>query len=75
LTVSALSDVERRFFEELNTRGVKYMVVGLTAAIAQGANTVTRDIDLWFERSRGRGRRDLGVGLRDDAGQAGRSPR
>jgi predicted nucleotidyltransferase len=49
LTVSALSDVERRFFEELNTRGVKYMVVGLTAAIAQGANTVTRDIDLWFE--------------------------
>jgi len=25
------------------------MIVGLTAAIAQGANTVTRDIDLWFE--------------------------
>ena len=24
------------------------MIVGLTAAIVQGANTVTRDIDLWF---------------------------
>lgn len=24
------------------------MIVGLTAAIIQGANTVTRDIDLWF---------------------------
>jgi hypothetical protein len=44
----ALSDVERRFLEELNARGVHYMVVGLSAAIVQGANTVTRDIDLWF---------------------------
>lgn len=25
------------------------MLVGLTAAIVQGANTATRDIDLWFE--------------------------
>jgi hypothetical protein len=48
LTVSALSDAERRFLEELNTRGVRYMIVGLSAAIIQGANTATRDIDLWF---------------------------
>lgn len=48
MTVSALSDVERRFLEELNARGVRYMIVGLSAAIIQGANTATRDIDLWF---------------------------
>lgn len=44
----ALSDVERRFLEELNARGVRYMVVGLSAAIVQGANSMTQDIDLWF---------------------------
>lgn len=46
--LSALEDAERRFLEELNARGVRYMIVGLAAAIIQGANTVTRDIDLWF---------------------------
>lgn len=44
----ALSDAERRFLAELNARGVRYMVVGLSAAIIQGANTATQDIDLWF---------------------------
>lgn len=44
----ALNDVERRFLEELNARGVRYMVVGLSAAIVQGATTSTQDIDLWF---------------------------
>lgn len=48
MTASALSNAERLFLEELNARGVRYMIVGLTAAIIQGANTVTRDIDLWF---------------------------
>lgn len=48
LTTSALSSAERCFLEELNARGVRYMIVGLAAAIIQGANTVTRDIDLWF---------------------------
>lgn len=52
MTASALNDAERRFLEELNARGVRYMLVGLTAAIVQGANTVTRDIDLWFESTR-----------------------
>lgn len=51
MTASALNDVERRFLDELNVRGIRYMVVGLTAAIAQGANSVTRDIDLWFENT------------------------
>ena len=44
-----LTDAERRFLTELEARGVKYMVVGLTAAALQGANTTTVDIDLWFE--------------------------
>lgn len=46
-----LNDVERRFLEELNARGVRYMVVGLSAAIVQGANSSTQDIDLWFATS------------------------
>ena len=45
----ALTGDERRFLEELDARGVPYMIVGLTAALMQGANTVTIDIDLWFE--------------------------
>ncbi len=49
MTASALNDAERRFLEELNLRAVRFMIVGLTAAIVQGANTATRDIDLWFE--------------------------
>lgn len=43
-----LTDAERRFLTELAARGVKYMIVGLSAASLQGANTTTVDIDLWF---------------------------
>jgi hypothetical protein len=49
LDAVALTSAERRFLEELDARGVPYMIVGLTAALMQGANTVTIDIDLWFE--------------------------
>jgi len=44
-----LTEGERRFLTELDARGVPYMVVGLTAAALQGANTTTVYIDLWFE--------------------------
>lgn len=44
-----LTDAERRFLAELDARGVRYLIVGLTAAGLQGANTTTVDIDLWFE--------------------------
>ncbi len=44
-----LTEAERKFLGELETRGVRFMVVGLTAAGLQGANTTTVDIDLWFE--------------------------
>lgn len=46
-----LTDAERRFLSELGARGVNYMIVGLSAASLQGANTTTVDIDLWFENT------------------------
>jgi len=45
----ALTDAERTFLSALDDLGVKYMVVGLSAAVLQGADTVTVDIDLWLE--------------------------
>ena len=45
-----LTEAERRFLCELESRGVRFMVVGLTAAALQGANTTTVDVDLWFDR-------------------------
>lgn len=46
----ALSRAERTFLRALTTLGVRYMVVGLSAAALQGADAVTIDIDLWFEK-------------------------
>jgi hypothetical protein len=46
----ALTDVERRFLSELDRLGVRYIVIGMTAAVLQGARGATEDIDLWFER-------------------------
>ncbi len=46
---SAFTDAERKLFAALNRRGIRFMLVGLSAAVLQGANTGTRDIDLWFE--------------------------
>ena len=45
----ALSEPERRLLQELNQRGVRYLVVGMSAALLQGARGLTEDIDLWFE--------------------------
>lgn len=44
----ALSDAERSFLRACNELGIRYLVVGLGAAVLQGADTVTADIDLWF---------------------------
>jgi predicted nucleotidyltransferase len=46
---SVLTEAERKFLQELDTRGVRFLVVGLAAATLQGANTSTVDVDLWFE--------------------------
>jgi predicted nucleotidyltransferase len=46
---SALNPGERAVLDALNRHGVRFMLVGLSAALLQGANTATQDIDLWFE--------------------------
>src|SRR5579862_5947367 len=46
---SILTAAERTFLAELGTRGVRFMVVGMSAALIQGARGATEDIDLWFE--------------------------
>jgi predicted nucleotidyltransferase len=45
---SALTAGERALLEALNGHHVRFLLVGLSAAVLQGANTATRDIDLWF---------------------------
>jgi hypothetical protein len=44
-----LSPAERSFLLELNALGVRYLVVGMGAALLQGARGATEDLDLWFE--------------------------
>jgi hypothetical protein len=46
---SSVTDAEIVFLKELADRGVKFMVVGMSAAVLQGADLGTEDIDLWFE--------------------------
>jgi predicted nucleotidyltransferase len=48
---SALSEGERKFLLALNSRGVRFLVVGMSGALIQGARGATEDIDLWFERT------------------------
>ncbi|HET7540100.1 MAG TPA: hypothetical protein VFK05_09510 [Polyangiaceae bacterium] len=48
---SALTEAERKLLIELNARGVRFLIVGASAAVLQGANTATQDIDLWFENA------------------------
>jgi hypothetical protein len=43
-----LKPTERAFFEELNHRGVKFLLVGMGAAIIEGAPVTTVDLDVWF---------------------------
>jgi hypothetical protein len=44
-----LTDPEVRLLRELSDRGVRFVLVGMSAAILQGATGVTQDLDLWFE--------------------------
>jgi len=46
----ALTDAERRLFESLNRHDVRFIVIGLGAALLEGAPVATQDLDLWFER-------------------------
>jgi hypothetical protein len=46
---STLTVAERAFLVELDRLGVRFMVVGMSGALIQGARGATEDIDLWFE--------------------------
>jgi hypothetical protein len=46
----ALTPAERALLTALNRRGVRYLVIGLGAAVLQGAPVSTQDLDLWLER-------------------------
>ncbi len=46
---SAFTPGERAVLDALKRNQVRFMIVGLSAAVLQGANSATRDIDLWFE--------------------------
>lgn len=43
-----LSDVELAFLRELAGARSKFVLVGMAAAVLQGADAVTQDLDLWF---------------------------
>ena len=45
----ALTPAERALLAALNAQGVRYIVIGLGAAVLQGAPVSTQDVDLWFE--------------------------
>ncbi len=46
----ALTSAERALLVALRARGVRFLIVGLGAAVLQGAPVATQDLDLWFER-------------------------
>lgn len=45
-----LTPAERTLLEALNARGVRYLIVGMGAALIEGAPGTTQDLDLWFGR-------------------------
>ena len=44
-----VSEQEIGLLRELTAAGVPFMLVGLGAAVVQGADAVTKDLDLWFQ--------------------------
>jgi hypothetical protein len=46
----ALTPAERALFVALNRRGVPFIIIGLGAAVLQGAPVATQDLDIWFSR-------------------------
>lgn len=45
-----LTSAERALLEALNALSVRYLIVGMGAALIEGAPGTTQDLDLWFER-------------------------
>ena len=46
---SLLEPGERAFLQALDELEIPYVVIGVGAAVLQGAPLVTQDLDLWFE--------------------------
>ena len=46
----ALTEPERRLLQALHDRGLRFLIVGLGAALIEGAPVATLDVDLWIER-------------------------
>lgn len=44
-----LTRAERVFLRELDRQGVRFILVGMSAAALQGADLATQDLDLWFQ--------------------------
>jgi predicted nucleotidyltransferase len=62
---SAFTPAERELLQALHRHGVRFMLVGGSAAVLQGANTSTQDIDLWFESLTSP---DIGIAVREAHG-------
>jgi len=45
-----LTPAERALLQALNALGVPYLIVGMGAALIEGAPGTTQDLDLWFGR-------------------------
>ena len=43
-----LTSAERALLQALNALGVRYLIVGMGAALIEGAPGTTQDLDLWF---------------------------
>ena len=46
----ALTPAERTLFAALTCRGIRFILVGMGAAVLEGAPIATQDLDLWLER-------------------------
>ena len=47
----ALTPAERALFDALNRRDVPFIIIGMGAAVLEGAPMATQDLDVWFERA------------------------
>lgn len=47
----ALTPAERALFQALSRRGIRYLLVGLGAALLEGAPVSTQGLDIWLERA------------------------
>jgi hypothetical protein len=47
----ALASAERALFQALNRHGVPFLIIGMGAAVLEGAPIATQDLDVWFERA------------------------